>query len=728
MYSHSKMTALAIAAALTGTLAATPIANSGAAQTKASAAPAYDYASALQMSFFFYEAQQAGPIADWNRVSWRADSTLNDSIQGGWYDAGDHLKLTMPAAYSCTMLAWGLYEYKDAVEKVGELQNYVNNLGWGLDYLVKCDLGSEVVFQIGDFGADHKWWGPAEMYDYKVTTRPTLTCKGSAVSGEMAAALAAGSVALKGLSDRTDDYLKHAKNCYKIAATSLSDDGYDCEAYQSSHFYDELFWAANWLYIATGDDAYLADAKSYIPHLGLESQSTELKYTWGHCWDDVQQGGTLLYAMNTGDAEFKKQISKHLDYWTVGYGGKKVDYTADGLAWLTNWGALRHTTATSFLAEVAVKNLFSDDATLSKRYSDFAESQLNYCLGNNAAERSYVIGYGENYPQHYHHRTANGAWNDLWQEGGKDKPHRHVLYGALVGGPGKDGGYKDVISSYENSEVATDYNAAYTGLLCAMVDKYGGKTDPNFPVAEVADGDEFYMEAAINQNSDCYTEIKAQATNHSAFPARVVKDLSYRYFFDISEMLEAGYTADDISVRIGYDEYSDTQLSKPVQYDGSVYYVEISYPDGTVVRPTGQSEHQAELQFRISAPEGTKVWDPSNDYSYEGLQSGNNNCAKTSRITMYDAGRLIYGVEPDGTTPEDVNPITTTATTNKPDTKLLGDVDCNKTVNVLDFALYCQYLVRKESLTNQGALNADMNADKNLSVVDAVLLARKIAE
>ena len=510
--------------------------------------------------------------------------------------------------------------------------------------------------------------------------------------------------------------------------TSMSDDGYDCEAYKSSHFYDELFWSANWLYIATGDKAYLTDAESYIPHLNTESQSTDLCYTWGHCWDDVMQGAMLLYAINTGEETYKTHVSRHLDYWTVGYGGKKVTYSPDGLAWLTNWGALRHTTATSFLAEVAVKNLFADDATLSKRYSDFAEGQLNYCLGNNSDKRSYVIGYGDNYPQHYHHRTANGAWNDLWQEGGKDKEHRHLLYGALVGGPNATDAYTDVISSYENSEVATDYNAAYTGLLCAMVDKYGGTTDPNFPVPEVADGDEFYMEAAINQNSANYTEIKAQATNHSAFPARVVKDLSYRYFFDISEMIEAGYTADDISVRIGYDEYSDTQLSKPVQYKDNVYYVEISYPDGTVLRPTGQSEHQAELQFRISAPEGTSVWDPSNDYSYEGLKSGNNNCAKTSRITMYDAGRLIYGVEPDGTKPEDIGPVTTTATTKATETKLLGDVDCNKTVNVLDFALYCQYLVRKESLTNQGALNADMNADKNLSVVDAVLLARKIAE
>ena len=118
---------------------------------------------------------------------------------------------------------------------------------------------------------------------------------------------------------------------------------------------------------------------------------------------------------------------------------------------------------------------------------------------------------------------------------------------------------------------------------------------------------------------------------------------------------------DDISVRIGYDEHSSTQISQPIQYEGNVYYVEITYPDGTVICPSGQSEHQAELQFRISVPDASKCWDATNDYSFEGLGKSGNECVKTERITMYDSGVLIYGVEPDGTTPAD-NPVVTTTT------------------------------------------------------------------
>lgn len=68
--------------------------------------------------------------------------------------------------------------------------------------------------------------------------------------------------------------------------------------------------------MATGEQSYLDLCETdYIPNLGKEDQSTELKYTWGMCWDDVQQGATLLYAINTGDETWK---SKYQSISTIG--------------------------------------------------------------------------------------------------------------------------------------------------------------------------------------------------------------------------------------------------------------------------------------------------------------------------------------------------------------------------------------------------------------------------
>ena len=44
----------------------------------------FNYADALDKSLFFYEAQQAGPLPEWNRVEWKADSAMSDPVLGGF--------------------------------------------------------------------------------------------------------------------------------------------------------------------------------------------------------------------------------------------------------------------------------------------------------------------------------------------------------------------------------------------------------------------------------------------------------------------------------------------------------------------------------------------------------------------------------------------------------------------------------------------------------------------
>ena len=41
-----------------------------------------NYATALQMSLYFYECQQAGELPEWNRVEWRAPRTITSPVAG----------------------------------------------------------------------------------------------------------------------------------------------------------------------------------------------------------------------------------------------------------------------------------------------------------------------------------------------------------------------------------------------------------------------------------------------------------------------------------------------------------------------------------------------------------------------------------------------------------------------------------------------------------------------
>jgi len=147
-----KFTSGLLSAAMVLTATAVPI-----APANVSAASDFNYVDALDKSLFFYEAQQAGPLPSWNRVEWKADSAMQDPVLGGWYDAGDHVKFNLPMSYSASMLAWGLYQYPDGIEKSGLKQTYVNNLEFVLDYLADCDKGTEVVYQVGIGKDDHTW-------------------------------------------------------------------------------------------------------------------------------------------------------------------------------------------------------------------------------------------------------------------------------------------------------------------------------------------------------------------------------------------------------------------------------------------------------------------------------------------------------------------------------------------------------------------------------------------
>jgi hypothetical protein len=56
-----------------------------------------------------------------------------------------------------------------------------------------------------------------------------------------------------------------------------------------------------------------------------------------------------------------------------------------------------------------------------------------------------------------------------WNTYNSASPNAHVLTGALVGGPDSNDNYTDDRSNYISNEVATDYNAAFQGLLAYLI-------------------------------------------------------------------------------------------------------------------------------------------------------------------------------------------------------------------------------------------------------------------
>ncbi|MBU1667624.1 glycoside hydrolase family 9 protein [bacterium] len=461
------------------------------------------YHDVLGLSLKFYEAQRA--VGPFPTVDWRKPASTNDGadvgvdLNGGWFDAGDHVKFNLPMSYSVGMLNWSLIANEEAYTQAGKLAYGKDQVKYALDYLLNtyqagANLDSpdddKVYFQVADGHVDHGFWGPPEELNME---RKTFVCDAdggcAAVSGSMVGAFASGAMVFKDDSAYSQKLLENAKRLYKFAMKYQTDLDYSSVGqdfyalYQNTHNEDQLAWGAIWLYKATNETQYLTDAKNIMSGI----------YPWsGHSWDNMALGVFTLLTELTNDNSYGTLVETELDKWV----NKDIPTSAGGLRVLQQWGSLRYASTSAYIA-LMYSDLLSDGAK-KEGYIGFAKSQIDYILGENPRSFSYVVGYGENYPLQPHHRAASGT-TEL-----DPNPNKYLIEGALVGGPksASDTDYIDSRSSYIDNEVATDYNAGFTGALAKLALIYGEPTTPKTDSESVAlDKVALTFDRIKNQNS-----------------------------------------------------------------------------------------------------------------------------------------------------------------------------------------------------------------------------------
>ena len=461
------------------------------------------YAEALEKSFLFYEANRSGDLDEaTNRVPWRGDSGLNDgrdgvyfgdrnganlqlglslNLTGGYHDAGDHGKFGMPLASTISSLAWGGIAFKEGYNATGQLDELLAAVKWGTDYLLKAhgtDAAGNTSFfvaQVGDVAADHALWSAPES---QTIARPAMAVTaqkpGSDVSAASAAALASASILFRenGSIAYADELLRNAMSLYRFADTyrgKYSNSITEVQSYYNSWsgYEDELSYGAAWLARAT--EAAGGDGSAYRQK-ALQLYNTEiggLSNGWTHNWDDSSYGAAVLLAEDTGNAKIRGDVEGWLNSWVNGSNG--VQITSGGLRFISQWGSLRYAANTAMLAGVYADSVTDPNGA----YSQLATDTIDYILGDNPRNSSYLVGYGDNSPQQPHHRAASGVGWDGFRNG---LPNENILYGALVGGPSQanDFAYADVRSDYIANEVAIDYNSGFTGALAFAAQRSAG--------------------------------------------------------------------------------------------------------------------------------------------------------------------------------------------------------------------------------------------------------------
>ena len=452
------------------------------------------YAEALKLSLLFYEANRSGDLDEaTNRVPWRGDSGLNDGndgiyfgdataenlqpdinldLTGGYHDAGDHVKFGLPLASTLSTLTWGGLAFADGYEITGQADELLSTVKWGTDYLLKAHQvdanGSTDFFivQVGDGQADHALWSSPESQSI---ARPALAITaekpGSDVAAASAAALASASILFRdhGEVDYANELLNNAEALFDFAVTyqgKYSDSIASVQPFYNSWsgFQDELAYGGLWL--ARGLEAAGQDGSTYR----LEAQDRYhtmiggLNHAWAPNWDDASYGTAVLLSQDLEDQQAMDDVSAWLDSWVTGDQGPQI--TDGGLRFVDQWGSLRYAANTAMLAGIVADSITNPGGA----YSELAVDSIDYILGDNPRGFSYLVGFGDNFPQQPHHRAASGVG---WEGFNAPNANEYVLAGALVGGPSSadDFAYNDLRSDYISNEVAIDYNAGLTGAL-----------------------------------------------------------------------------------------------------------------------------------------------------------------------------------------------------------------------------------------------------------------------
>ena len=409
-----------------------------------------------------------------------ASGTINSTK--GWYDAGDYGRYIVNSGIT-TYTLLSLYEH---------FPNYFNTLKWNIpaegslpDLLaeIKYNLDWMLTMQAADGGVYHKLTSlgfPGDVMPAKDTDPLYVIGKSTAATFDFAAVMAVASRVYKTF-DATyaAQCLEAAKKAYAWGLANPSQNflanpaGVSTGTYENDDPSDEKLFAGTELFISTGDASYKVEGTSeYV--------------SWWGGMDGIATYGKATHAAEFGSEadEAKQKILKTADDFVkraqTGFG---VVMKASDFEWGSN----------AVAANQGVWLMHAYYLTGEKSYYETAVKVLDYLLGKNPLDMSFLTGFGTKSPKRPHHRPST---SDNVTE---------PIPGMLVGGPqpgGEDIGtetwecsdyrtgnaatsYTDNNCSYATNEVAINWNAPFAYLAGALEALNAGHA-PAFAVEGVA--------------------------------------------------------------------------------------------------------------------------------------------------------------------------------------------------------------------------------------------------
>ncbi|MDF7776555.1 glycoside hydrolase family 9 protein [Sphingomonas sp. AOB5] len=410
-------------------------------------------------------------------------------VKGGWYDAGDHGKYVVNGGIALWTLQ-NAYEhlkspaFADGKLPIPEAGNGVNDLldeaRFEMEFMLAMQVpqGTRALLPVGHFArgasvtltevdasgmahlkvADRNWTAlpmrPADDKEDRLLYPPTI-------SATLNLAATAGQCARiwKGIDDAfAARCLTAARRAWDAAKRNpeiyATGDFTGSGGYGDNDVSDEFYWAAAELFATTGA-AEFGDFVRKSPHHGADTGEPG--------WPRTAALGTIALATlpeasperDTARAALIKLADRFAAVRErTGY---RIPYVPSGYPW----------GSTSNLMNRAIVLAYAFDFTRDAKYRHAVVDAMDYLLGRNPLDQSYVSGYGARPMAHPHHRF----WAPSLDPALPGPPP-----GVLSGGPNSTGMadpvaqamkgrcapmrcYADDVNAYALNEVAINWNA-----------------------------------------------------------------------------------------------------------------------------------------------------------------------------------------------------------------------------------------------------------------------------
>ncbi len=391
----------------------------------------------------------------------------------GWYDAGDYNKYIVNSGIATYSLLAAyehfpeLFNTQNLVipESSNSLPDLLDETLWNLEWMLSMQ-------DPDDGGVYHKLTNKnfdGTVMPHQATSERYVVQKTTAAALDFTAVMATASRVfaqyenqLPGMSAKM---LAAAESAWAWAnanptVTYQQPSDVKTGEYGDNNLADEFAWAAAELYITTKNDIFYSAFKPNETQITVPS--------WGDvrglAWVSLAQHRNHLTSVADQQLIARRieslASSLHTAWSASPY---KTSMQKGDFVWGSNSGALNQA-----LMLVQAYRLNGK-----REYLDVAQSQLDYVLGRNATDTSFVTGFGEKSTLHPHHRPseADGIAEPIPgfiaggpQPGQQDKSDCRVAYPSNVAAKS----YLDNYCSYASNEIAINWNAPLVYVAAAV--------------------------------------------------------------------------------------------------------------------------------------------------------------------------------------------------------------------------------------------------------------------